>query len=147
MNLLLGRLAEMATRITTGSQWNNLLMLGTGLKCHVMRTTQEAQQILQFTSRFPQLYNVREITAFYMVANIAHKLNTHCWAIWYISCRDVHRRVGLRAELNRAFKEIERWSIVIGTCHLGYFSWVANEMKGSQSAEWQQPSLNSISCR
>lgn len=67
----------MTTRITTGSQWNNLLMLGTGLKCHVMRTTQEAQQILQFTSRFPQLYNFCEVTAFYTVANIAHELNTH----------------------------------------------------------------------
>lgn len=71
----------MTTRITTGSQWNNLLVLGTGLKCHVMRTTQEAQQILQFTSRFPQLYNFCEVTAFYTVANIAHELNTHCWAI------------------------------------------------------------------
>lgn len=137
----------MEIHIITGSQQNNLLMLHTGFKCHIVRTTQEARQILHFTIRLPELYNFCDITAFYMVANVAHKLNTHCWGIRYIECRDVNRRLGLRTELNRAFKEIEQGSIVIGTCNLGYFSWAANEMKSSQSAERQQPSLNLISCR
>jgi len=59
-------------------------MLVTSLKRHVVRTTQEVQQILPFTIRFPELYAFCEITAFHMAANIAHKLNIHCWAIWYL---------------------------------------------------------------